>query len=96
MDMQRFRALSAHDRALVAIAVLLDGREATAYLEADAAHGILLKRAALDLAGLDPELRMPLTGTLLRSALQELRAGGLHDSGKPATGAGRGGAAGER
>ncbi len=74
MDMQRFRAISAHDRALVAIAVLLDGREAVAYLESDVVHGVSLKKAALDLASLDPDLRMPLAGTLLRSALQELKA----------------------
>ena len=74
MDAQRFRALSARDRALVAIAVLLDGREASTYLEPDARNGHGLKRASLELAGLDPELRMPFVGTMLRAALQELKA----------------------
>lgn len=72
MDTQRFRSLSAEQRALVAVAVLLDGREAGMYLENDAVNGAGLKRAALDLAGVAPELRMPLVGTLLRDALEEL------------------------
>jgi hypothetical protein len=42
------------------------------YLENDAINGEGLKRAALDLAGVAPELRMPLVGTLLRDALEEL------------------------
>lgn len=88
MDTQRFRSISPLDRALVAIAVLLDGREAAAYLEADALHGVSLKRAALDLAALEPELRMPLAGTFLRSALQELKA--VRDSGKHPAGGARG------
>ena len=72
MDAQRIRSLSAHDRALVAVALLLDGREAALYLESDAVNGTGLRRAALDLAAVEPELRMPLCGTLLREALPEL------------------------
>lgn len=71
-DSQRFRSLRPEQRALVAVAVLLDGREAGMYLENDAVNGEGLKRAALDLAGVAPELRMPLVGTLLRDALEEL------------------------
>jgi hypothetical protein len=73
MDAQRFRSLSPRQRALVAVAVLLDGREAGMYLENDAVNGQGLKRAALDLAGVEPDLRMPLVGTLLRDALKEMR-----------------------
>ena len=73
MDSERFRALSPSDRALVAIAVLLDGREASSYLEIDAKNGLLLKNAASDIASLNPELRMPFTGTHLRAALQEIK-----------------------
>ena len=72
MDAQRFRSLSARQRALVAMAVLLDGREAKVYLENDAVNGAGLQRAALDLASIEPELRMPFTGTMLRAALEEL------------------------
>jgi hypothetical protein len=43
------------------------------YLENDSVNGQGLKRAALDLAGVEPELRMPLVGTLLRDALKEMR-----------------------
>ena len=73
MDAQRFRSLSPRDRALVAIALLLDGREAPVYLENDAVNGVGLKRAAVELSTIEPELRMPFLGTLLRSALKELR-----------------------
>ena len=72
MDAQKYRSLAARHRALVAIAVLLDGREASSYLEGDAENGLALSRAALDLATLDPELRMPFVGTLLRTALQSM------------------------
>lgn len=71
MDVQRLRALSARQRALVCVAVLLDGREAEIYLENDAVNGAGLAKAALDLAVQPPELRMPLLGTILRMALEE-------------------------
>ena len=74
MDAQKFRALNPWDRALVAIAVLLDGREAGAYLESDSVNGTGLRRAALDLAAVEPELRMPFVGTLLRAALKDLKS----------------------
>lgn len=72
MDAQRFRGLSARQRALVALAVLLDGREAGIYLENDSVAGPGLKKAAADLAAIPPELRMPFAGTMLRGALSEL------------------------
>jgi hypothetical protein len=72
MDLQRFRILSARDRALVAIAVLMDGRDAGGFLESDAVNGPALKRAADALSELPPDLRMPLTGTLLRLAVEEV------------------------
>lgn len=76
MDTQRFRNLSAKDRLLVSIAILLDGREAATYLASDSVNGAGLKKAALDVAGIEPELRMPLVGTWLRQALSELGSGG--------------------
>ena len=72
MDSQRFRALTPRNRALVAIALLLDGREAHSYLEIDAISGTGMKRAALDLSDADAELRIPFVGTMLRIALEEL------------------------
>ncbi len=71
MDMQKFRALTPAARALVAVAVLLDGREAGLYLENDEQFGASLKRAADDLASLEIELRMAYVGTMLRAALEE-------------------------
>jgi len=72
MDAKRFRALAARQRALVAVAVLLDGREAAVYLKNDAVNGEGLQKAALDLASQPPELRMPFVGTVLRNALSEM------------------------
>lgn len=73
MDAQRFKVLSPRNRALVAIAVLLDGREAESFLANDAASGLALKKAAAELASQPPESRMPFVGTLLRIALEELK-----------------------
>lgn len=75
MDLHRVRSLPARSKALVALAVLLDGRDASTYLERDANNGGNLARAANDLASLPTDLRMPLAGTLLRSALEELEGG---------------------
>jgi len=77
VDAKHFRSLPARQRALVAVAVLLDGREAAVYLKNDVVNGAGLHRAALELAGQAPELRMPYVGTMLRMAVEELeRPGG--------------------
>lgn len=72
MILPRFNSLSARNRALVAMAVLLDGREAVTYLRADSLLLDALSKAANELSELEPELRMPLAGTILREALQEI------------------------
>ncbi len=64
-------ALSPHDRALVIIAVLLDGHEAESFLGADPAHSSL-SRAAAELLRLPIELRTQLIGTTLRRTLKSL------------------------
>ena len=74
MSGHRFRALSAEDRALVAVAVLLDGVDAAQYLEIDSRNGTALQRAASDLASLALDVRVPYVGTLLRLALGEAHA----------------------
>ena len=65
--------LSAHQQALVAMAVLLDGHEAAAVLRNDSVHGENLERVAISLASQQPELRMPYVGSLLRAALAALQ-----------------------
>ncbi|MCB0322881.1 MAG: hypothetical protein KDD69_04885 [Bdellovibrionales bacterium] len=70
-DLTRFRALSVRERAIVAIAVLLDGHDAAQYLAGDKARAAALCRAAKDLAELSPELRLPLVGTLLRESVAQ-------------------------
>lgn len=77
MSTVRFKGLSAENRALVAMAVLLDGREAITYLGKDALLGNALQRAAEELSALEPELRMPLAGTFLREAIAELETNAL-------------------
>lgn len=72
MDASKFRSLSPAEQALVAIAVLLDGREAGVYLEYDARNGPGLRDSAYELAESDPELRMAYISTMLRRALGEI------------------------
>jgi hypothetical protein len=43
------------------------------YLATDVHSGPGLQKAAIDLAELDPELRMPFLGSALRVALKELK-----------------------
>lgn len=73
MDEEQVRELAPREKALVAVAVLLDGHEAAGYLAADRVNGGDLQAAAKKLAGLEPELRMPFVGSSLRSALQEMK-----------------------
>jgi len=72
-DVWRFRTLSDREQAVVAVAVLLDGHDAEFYLSSDRERASALSKAASDLAALEPELRMPLLGTFLRRALQNLQ-----------------------
>ena len=71
-DISRFRALGTREKALVAVAVLLDGHDAADFLKNDKERATALSRAAKDLAELPPELRLPLVGTLLRAAVKDL------------------------
>jgi hypothetical protein len=73
MDAQRFRSLPARQRALVAVSVLLDGMEASVYLENDSLNSAGLTKAAQELATQEPELRMPFVGSMLRRALEEMK-----------------------
>ena len=72
MKLKDFRSLPPKERALAAIAVLLDGKQAAEYLSHDAVQGLQLAEAAQYLASHPPELRMPLAGTALRTALEEM------------------------
>lgn len=71
-DSSRFRALSTREQAVVCVAVLLDGHDAAGYLASDKERAIALSRVAKDLAEFAPDLRMPLVGTFLRTAVEEL------------------------
>ena len=72
-----YRSLPTRSRALIAIAVLLDGQEAENYLLNDETHGNDLSRAANELLNLPIEIRMSFVGALLRDALAELKATGV-------------------
>lgn len=71
MSLRTFRSLDAHDRALVAIAVLVDGNEAGQYLEGQDDHAVRLRTAAAELCGLEVDVRLVFAGTALRLALAE-------------------------
>ncbi len=71
IDLDRFRRLPSSQRALVAIAVLLDGREAVTYLEQDAHSGAELGDVSQMLSELTSDVRIPLLGTELREAIHE-------------------------
>jgi hypothetical protein len=75
IQLKRFRVLPPRQRALVAIAVLLDGREASTYLEQDAHSGGELGEVAEMVSGLEASVRIPLLGTELRDAIEELVTG---------------------
>lgn len=72
MDTKKFRSLSPEQRALVAVAVLIDGNDAALYLASDDRSGTALRAAAEELAQLELALRLPFAGTQLRLALDEL------------------------
>jgi len=71
MSVARFRALPPYEKALVGVAVLIDGNEAGKYLEASGGEGADLRAAAEELCQLELDLRLVLTGTALRLALGE-------------------------
>jgi hypothetical protein len=78
MDMlEEFQKLNSYQQALVAAAVLIDGREAVDILGADSENGAVFRALATEFGALDPELRICLMGTLLRKALDTLELGGL-------------------
>ena len=70
--LHRFESLTPRERAVVAVAVLLDGHDAIDMLASDKERKGVLCRAAKDLAELAPDLRLPLLGTLLREAIAEM------------------------
>jgi len=72
LDLDRFRRLPSAQRALVAISVLLDGREAAIYLEQDAHSGAELGGVAQMVAELSSDVRIPWLGTELREAVRDM------------------------
>jgi hypothetical protein len=72
IHLERFRKLPPAQRALVAVAVLLDGREASTYVEQDAHSGPELAEIARMIAELPNDVRVPLLGTELRDAITNL------------------------
>lgn len=71
MLIEEFRELSPRQQALVAVAVLLDGREGAAYLANDAKAGNRMEKLAVELSEQPVDLRMPLLGSLLRDVLDK-------------------------
>jgi len=71
MSLSSWRSLSARDRALVAVAVLVDGSDSKVFLGFDGDRGEQLKRAAEELCSLEVDARVAFVGTVLRLALEE-------------------------
>lgn len=71
-DLNRFRTLNADEQALVAMAVLLDGHDSAEFLLSEKKRGAVLSKAAQDLLSLPIDLRLSLSGTLLRQALEKI------------------------
>ncbi len=71
MSLTTFRSLGARDRALVAVAVLIDGNDGSMYLDFDAERSEELKRAVGELCALEVDARLAFVGTVLRLALEE-------------------------
>lgn len=69
---QLLSELSPAERAMVAIAVLLDGHDAVSFFGNDTDRGDVLKKAAKSLVALAPDLRLPFVGTILRNASRDL------------------------
>jgi hypothetical protein len=66
------KQLNLRHQAIIALSVLLDGREAENYLKCDKQNGAELSKFAADLSKNNPEIRMPLAGSILRQALEEM------------------------
>jgi len=71
-DLAVFRRLSPHQQMQVCIGVLIDASDVVDVLATDSIDAQNLKRAAKDLTTLSPDIRMPLVGTLLRTALEAI------------------------
>ena len=71
MSLATWRSLSPRYRALVAVAVLIDGSDSRIYLECDAEKSELLQKAADELCELEVDARVAFVGTVLRLALEE-------------------------
>jgi len=70
MSLSTWRSLSSRERALVAVAVLVDGSDSRLYLACDAEKGEQLKMAAEELCSLEVDARLAFVGTALRLALE--------------------------
>jgi hypothetical protein len=71
MSLSHWRTLSPKERALVAVAVLVDGRDSKIYLESDSERAEQLTLAADELCQLEIDARVAFVGTVLRLALEE-------------------------
>ena len=68
-----FNKLTDKERALISIAVLLDGIDAGFYLESDLHSGSIYRKFADEISKEAPDIRLSHSGTLLRRALNNMR-----------------------
>lgn len=69
---ERFMKCSAEDKALISLAVLLDGYDAADFLMVDKEKGVFYAKMAKDLAAIPIETRTLLLGTVLRGVRTEI------------------------
>ena len=70
--LEKFEKLDPKLRALLAVALIVDGREAMDYLKIDSEHGASFRELIEELGALEPDLRIGLMGTILRRTLAEI------------------------
>ena len=69
---EKFMNCNSEDKALLALAVLLDGYDASDFLMGDREKGIFYAKMAKDLASIPVETRVLLLGTVLREVKNEI------------------------
>lgn len=73
MMLEDFQKMPAKDKALVCMAVLLDGEKAVAFLQLDANNGAMYVEALDIFIKMQEDMRYSLAATILRDSLNDLQ-----------------------
>lgn len=72
MKLEDFQKMAAYDKALICMAVLLDGEKAVAFLQLDAKKGAQYVEALEVFIRMQEDMRCSLAATILRDSLNDL------------------------